>query len=162
VVAAVGIKAPMVVGVAVFAGPLVPWKDSLLLGGVGSKFVPVIVTASNWATILGDILMMLGRVLPTTKGVALVAEPLGEVTAIGPLVAPTGTVTVSPVGEAVRTVADTPLNVTVFWLGVELKPVPDSVTTDPTGLRFGVNSTIDTAPAACRVIERRFPTESYV
>lgn len=109
----------------------------------------------------GEKLVMVGAVVPTTKGTVLVADPLRDVTAMGPVVAPTGTTAVSVVAEAVTTAAPVPLNVTVFCDGVVLKPVPEMVTTEPEGPMFGVNSMIDTAPTACRVIESRFPTASY-
>jgi hypothetical protein len=64
-------------------------------------------------------------VLTVTVNVALlVADPLGEVTAIVPLVANAGTVTVSRLAEADVTVAPVPWNVTVFDAGVALNPVP--------------------------------------
>ena len=50
----------------------------------------------------------------TVNGPLLVAEPVGVVTAIGPVVAPLGTVTTSWVAVAEDTVAAVPLNVTVF------------------------------------------------
>jgi len=60
----------------------------------------------------------------TIKGALLVAEPVGVVTMIGPVVAPTGTVVTSWVAVAEVTAATMPLNVTVFWLAVVLNPVP--------------------------------------
>ena len=52
------------------------------------------------------------------------AEPAGDVTVIGPLVAPAGTdVTIWFEVEEV-TLALVPLKLTVFWLGVLLNPVP--------------------------------------
>src|SRR5574342_710668 len=47
----------------------------------------------------------------TVKGVALVADPAGAVTAMGPVVAPAGTVACSWVGVADVTTAAAPLNV---------------------------------------------------
>jgi hypothetical protein len=39
------------------------------------------------------------------------------------------------------------LNVTVFWLGVALNPVPNNLTVAATGPPFGVNSMMATVPA---------------
>ena len=58
------------------------------------------------------------------------------------------------------TVAEAPLKVTVFWLGVVLNPVPKIVTVVPTGPLSGVNSIIDTTDELWRVIESRLPTAS--
>ena len=52
--------------------------------------------------------------VPTTNAVLLVADPAGEVTLIGPVVAPAGTEVTIRVAVAEVTVAATPLNVTVF------------------------------------------------
>ena len=56
----------------------------------------------------------------TVKEKVDVAEPPGAVTFTVPVVAPAGTVTSSSVKVAAVTVAATPLNVTAFWLSVEL------------------------------------------
>ena len=111
--------------------------------------------------IVGEMLLIVGAELAATvNDVLLVADPDGVVTAIVPVVAPEGTeVTISVVVEDV-TVAAVPLNVTVFWLGVALKPIPKSFTDVPTGPLFGVNSRIATLPELFRVIERRLPTAS--
>ena len=96
VVAPNGTVAPKDVAVAVFVWPSVTLKVSLSLAGVVSKFVPVIVTLDDCAAIVGEKLVMLGVVLAITKNDdALVAEPLGVVTASGPVVAPAGTVAMS-------------------------------------------------------------------
>ncbi len=50
----------------------------------------------------------------TVNGVLLVAEPMGVVIAIGPVVAPAGTVVRIWLAVAEVTVAATPLKVTVF------------------------------------------------
>ena len=71
------------------------------------------------------------------KGVSLVPEPDGLVTAIGPVVAPAGTVTLILVVVDEATVAAVPLKVTVFCAGVALKPVPVMVTGVPTGPELG-------------------------
>lgn len=56
---------------------------------------------------------------------------------MGPLVAPAGTVVVNDVVLAAVTTAVVPLNFTVFWVGVELKPVPVRVTVAPIGPDMG-------------------------
>lgn len=65
----------------------------LLLVGVVSKFVPVIVTAVPETPIVGVNPVMVGADVEevTVKDPALEAEPDGEVTEIGPVVAPDGT-----------------------------------------------------------------------
>lgn len=92
----------------------------------------------------------------------LVALPDGEVTAIGPEVAPVGTETTSCVASAEVTVADVPLNVTEFELGVELNPVPEMVTELPTAPEEGINSMIEVFPAFPRPMDKMLPTASYV
>jgi hypothetical protein len=87
----------------------------LLFTAVVSKFVPVMVTAVPATPIVGVKPVMVGRPdPPTTKDELLVALPPGVVMAIGPVVAPPGTVVVIFVLVAAVTVAATPLNVTVF------------------------------------------------
>jgi len=97
----------------------------LLFAATGSKFVPVIVTLVPVTPIVGVKLVMVGKpAAPTTNGVLLVTFPEGVVTEMGPVVAPAGTLVLIFVVVAAVTVAATPLNVTVFWLAVVLKPVP--------------------------------------
>ena len=69
-------------------------------------------TAVPAATICGTNESILGipEELVRVNDVALVTEPEGVVTAIGPDVAPVGTVTVSSLVKADTTVAATPLN----------------------------------------------------
>jgi hypothetical protein len=126
------------------------------------KLVPVTVTAVPGVPIAGVNPVIVGAPVEevTVKTELLAAEPLGEVTAMNPVVAPAGTVvTIFVVVEEV-TEAVTPLNATVFWLGVALNPVPKIVTIVPTAPLFGVNSITDTTDDAWRVIERRLPTAS--
>jgi len=52
--------------------------------------------------------------LPTVKLLLLVAEPAGAVTAMGPVVAPAGTVEIIVVAVAETIAAVNPLNATVF------------------------------------------------
>jgi hypothetical protein len=112
--------------------------------------VPVTVTAVPGAPILGLNPVIVGAPVDdvTVKTELLLAEPPGEVTAIAPVVAPLGTlVTIFVVVDDV-TEAVTPLKVTVFWLGVALKPVPKIETTVPTGPLLGVNSITETTDEA--------------
>ena len=110
------------------------------LVGAVSKFVPLIVTAVPAVPIVGVKLVMVGSIdALTVKGVLLVAEPAGVVTAINPEVAPDGTLVTISVAVAAVTVAATPLKVTAFWLGVVLNDVPWIVTSVPAGPWFGLN-----------------------
>ena len=90
-------------------------KRSRLFKGLVSKFVPLIVTAVPAAATVGVKPVIVG--MPpdvTVKLEELVAEPAGEVILIGPVAAPTGTVTTSWLFEAEATVAETRLKLTVF------------------------------------------------
>lgn len=87
--------------------------------------VPLIFTVVPATPIVGVKSVIVGDPdSPTMKELLLEAVPAGEVTAIGPVVAPGGTLVMIFVGVAEVTVAATPLNVTVFWPAVALKPVP--------------------------------------
>jgi hypothetical protein len=102
-------------------------KDTLLFVVVVLKFVPLIAIGLPGSARAGVKLVMVGgpdRVPPTVKGILLVAEPDGVVTAMGPVVAPAGTLVTICVRVDDETLAAVPLNVTAFWLGVVLKPVP--------------------------------------
>ncbi len=101
-------------------------SNTLSFVGTGSNSVPVIVKASPAAPAFGVKPVIVGAplVAVTSKLVALVAEPPGAVTAMLPVVAPGGTVTVSSNADASVTVAAVPLKVTVFKPGVAPKPVP--------------------------------------
>jgi hypothetical protein len=127
-----------------------------------SKFVPVTATAVPAVPTVGVNPVMVGAPVEavTVKRFPLVADPPGAVTPITPVVAPAGTVVTIWVVVDEVTLAETPLKVTVFWLGVALKPVPKMVTVVPTGPLSGVNSMIDTTDELWRVIESRFPTAS--
>ena len=108
--------------------PLVRLKATRLLSSVESKFVPEIVTAVPEVPIAGEKPEMVGAVeLPTTNDVLEVAEPVGVVTAIVPLVAPDGTVATRLVAVDDVTVADVALNETEFWEGLVLNPCRRSV-----------------------------------
>src|SRR6266851_1072794 len=64
----------------------------------------------------------------------LVPVPVGVVTAMGPVVAPAGTVALSWVSEATVNVAAVPLKVTTV---APVKPLPLTVTVDPTAPEDG-------------------------
>ena len=124
-VALVGTVAPRLVAVAVLICAKVALKATRLLAATGSKLVPLIVTVVPAVPIFGVKPLMVGAAEPlTVKGVLLVARPKGVLTVIGPVVAPDGTLVTICVDVAEVTVAVVPLNLTVFWLTVELKPVP--------------------------------------
>ena len=95
---------------------------------------------------MGLKLVMVGNSDPemTVKVPELVAVPAGVVTVIGPVVAPTGTVTANWVKEAAVTVAVIPPNSTVFCPGVVLKPVPKIKIEEPMDPWLGVNERTDT------------------
>jgi hypothetical protein len=71
----------------------------------------------------------------TVNGIVLVAVPPEVVIAIGPVVAPAGTVAVTCESEFTAKVADTPLKVSMI---APVKPCPMMVTTVPTAPLIGV------------------------
>ena len=75
----------------------VTFTISLSLAGVESKFAPIIVIAVPGAAICGVNESMRGAPdeLETVNGLALVTDAAGAVTVIAPVVAPSGTVTIS-------------------------------------------------------------------
>src|SRR5512140_579203 len=80
----------------------------------------------------------------TTRGLALVADPLGFVTTMGPLVAPSGTAVERERPKKVN-VAGTPLKVTAVTV---LRLLPLMLTGLPGGPRNGVMLVIDGPPGA--------------
>jgi hypothetical protein len=104
--------------------------------------------------------VIVGAGEPTVNAAVLVAVPAGPVTLIVPVVADPGTVATICVVVAETTVAATPWNLTVFWAGVALKPVPVIATLVPAGPDRGENSRIAAAVAARRVIEVMLPVAS--
>jgi hypothetical protein len=105
----VGAVVEMLVLVLEDAAMLVRLNCSRFFSAVVSKFVPVIETPVPATPIDGVNDVILGAVAAVTvKAVALVAEPPGAVTAIVPVVAPLGTVTVNCVVVAADTVAPVP------------------------------------------------------
>jgi len=81
----------------------------------------------------------LGGLAVTVKSPALLAVPLGVVTAIGPLVAPEGTVAWIAVAEVTEKVAFIPLKVTEL---APPKSVPLIKTLAPTGALVGAKPVI--------------------
>jgi hypothetical protein len=110
--------------------PYVAFSRSLSPAAGVRNPVPVTVIAAPAATMLGEKLVIAGAAAfaAAVKFVADVALPFGLVTAMTPVVAPPGTVTVSLLTVAAVTVPAAPLNVTVLLAGVALKPVPQMVT----------------------------------
>lgn len=157
-----GTLVPIVVEVAEVGGAYATLNFKLLFEGVGSKFVPVIVTAVPAVPMVGLKPVTVGAVFaPTVNAEVDVAVPAGEVIEIVPVVAPLGTVTTNCVALADATVAEVPFIWTAFWLGVVLKAVPLIVTVVPTGPLVGTNPMIETCDDGLVEIDRRFPTASY-
>jgi hypothetical protein len=132
-----------------------------LSAGTSAKFVPEIATDVPATPIVGEKPVMLGGCgAVTVNDAALVAEPAGLVTAIGPVVAPVGTVTTMLVVVDDVIVAAVPLNVTVFCAGVALKLVPVIVTAVPIGPDVGVKPEMVTGAAGRPVPFSLNPIES--
>jgi hypothetical protein len=107
------------------------------------KCVPVIDTLVPTGPLVGEndeIVGAAGGVVVTVKAIALVPVPPLVVTAIGPVVAPLGTVALIAVSEATENVgAVTPLKVTLL---TPVKSVPTIDTLVPTAPLVGVNDEI--------------------
>jgi hypothetical protein len=113
------------------------------------KFVPLIWTEVPTGPLVGLNDVIVGApVVVTVKFVELVAVPSGLVTAIGPVVAPAGTVAVIFCGLSIVNVAVVPLKVTLVTLGsLPLKFWPWIVTEVPTGPLVGEKELIAGAAA---------------
>jgi hypothetical protein len=111
----------------------VPLNFTVLFEGVGSKLVPLIVTDVPTAPIVGEKLLTDS----TLKLETLVTVCPPTVTLTGPVVAPTGTVTIRVDELALVTVADVPLNFTVLLDGVGSKLVPLTITDVPAAPKVG-------------------------
>ncbi len=155
----------MVVAVVTSAGLMLSVTRSL--AAVASKLVPVIVKGVPVTPIAGVRPVIAGTPPPfdnTVNADALVAEPAGETTVIGPVVAPAGTVATSCVAVAVVTAPATPLKVTMFSLPVDENPEPAIDTAVPVGPCKGAKPLMATgllpAPPG-RSMARMFPTASY-
>ena len=110
-----GTREVRLVAVAAVTCARAPLKATTSFRGARSKFVPVMETESPAAPIVDDSPVIVGALdAATVKGCELVAEPLGEVTLMGPVVAVAGTVATIVVGVEEDTVPVTPLNFTVF------------------------------------------------
>src|SRR5438093_440689 len=128
VVAEGGTVAMSVVLVAESTAAETPLNLTWLLTGTGSKFCPVRVTFVPALPWLGVKLLIVGGGALTVNDCALAAVPPRVVTRIGPVVTPSGTSAVRLVADAAVTVAETPLNVTSFWLATGSKLAPMIVT----------------------------------
>jgi len=98
------------------------------------RFVPEITTVVPTGPLVGEKFVIVGAAAVTEKLVALVAVPPGVVTAIGPVVAPEGTVAVTCVDELTVKLAAVPLNVTDV---APVRFVPAITTVVPTGPLVG-------------------------
>jgi hypothetical protein len=111
------------------------------------KLVPLIVTDVPTGPLVGLKEVIVGATaIVTVKLVELVAVPSGLVIAIGPVVAPAGTVAVIFCALSIVNVADLPLKVTLVTSGPS-KLWPWSVTVAPTGPLVGLNDEIVGAAA---------------
>jgi hypothetical protein len=111
------------------------------------KLVPLIWTEVPTGPLVGLNDVIVGApVVATVKFAELVAVPSGLVTAIGPVVAPDGTVAVIFCALSIVNVADVPLKLTLVTLG-PLKLWPWIVTEVPTGPLAGENDEIVGAAA---------------
>jgi hypothetical protein len=111
------------------------------------KLVPLILTDDPTGPLVGLNDVIVGAPTPiTVKFVELVAVPSGLATAIGPVVAPTGTVAVIFCALSIVNVADVPSKVTLVTSG-PLKLLPWIVTEVPTGPLVGENELIVGAAA---------------
>ena len=112
----------IVVGVMELVAVMIELTRSVVAKALGSKFVPAMVSGVPATPMVGVKLATVGAPVAalTVKLVELLAVPAGEVTEIAPSVAPAGTVATICVSVDDATEAVTPLNLTVFWLGVAL------------------------------------------
>jgi hypothetical protein len=121
-------------------GAVTPLKVTLL---APVRCVPVIDTLVPSGALVGandEIVGAAGGVVVTVKAIVLVPVPPLVVTAIGPVVAPLGTVALIAVSEATENVAAiTPLKVILL---APVKPVPTIDTLVPTAPLVGVNDEI--------------------
>ena len=114
-----GIIALMLVDVTageVNGGAGVTFINSLSFCGSKSKLVPVMAMVAPCNAIVGEKPVMVGGAAfgCTVKIALLVALPAGEVTVIGPVVAPVGTDVTSWFDVAAVTAAAVPLKLTLF------------------------------------------------
>jgi hypothetical protein len=116
-----------------------------LFAGIESKFAPIRLTDPPTATICGlnEAICGIPVDAATVNELALVTEPWGVVTVIGPVVAPVGTFAI--IWFIVLDMVDpaTPLNCTELALVTELNPVPVTVTVVLEGPWVGVKEIIE-------------------
>ena len=113
------------------------------------KPVPVMSTEEPSGPLVGvnEVIVGTGEAV-TSKLVTLVAVPSAFITAIGPSLAPAGTVAVILCGLLIVNVAETPLNLTDVTIGSEPVKLSPLITTGaPTGPLVGVNEEIVGAAA---------------
>jgi hypothetical protein len=157
VVSVVAVEAPTSAGLM--------FSVARLSAGVVWKLVPVSVNGVPVTPTVGVKPAMVGAPLSarTVNGAEVVADPAGDVTPIGPLVALPGTPATSWVALAAEIVAGTPLKVTVFWLIVDEKPATVMVTAVPIGPSAGAKPPMAIElppPAPGRSIARMLPAAS--
>jgi hypothetical protein len=130
-----GTTATMVVALAEVTEALTPLNCTT---GEAPKLVPVTVTEAPGAPLVGEKLVMVGvgNTVNVPALVTVMPVPLTR-TEMVPVVAPTGTVTVSEFAVAAVTVAKVPLKRTVLLAGIVLKLVPVIVTVAPTAPLVG-------------------------
>ncbi|OFW77955.1 MAG: hypothetical protein A2Z48_11415 [Actinobacteria bacterium RBG_19FT_COMBO_70_19] len=116
----------------------VPWN---LTAVAPEKAVPRMTTEVPTGPLVGSKEVMVGTPV-TVKLVELVAVPSESVTAMGPDVAPEGTVAVSSAFDPTVKVAAVPLNVTAVTSLESLKPPPLISTDVPTGPLVGSKDAI--------------------
>src|SRR5579872_2172006 len=106
-----------------------PLNFTVSFPGMELKWLPVIVTCAPTVSVSGVKLLIVGAGM--VKMAADVAVWLPTVTVILPDSALVGTTTVNWLQKADTTTAVTPLNLTVSFWGLLLKPVPLIVTCAP-------------------------------
>lgn len=156
VVAPLGTVALIVVSETNEKAALTPWKVTLL---TPVKPLPVIVTAVPTLPLVGvnDEIFGAGVWVVTVKLVLLVPVPLPVVTAIGPVLAPLGTVALIVVSETNENAALTPWKVTLL---APVKPEPLILTIVPIGPFAGVK--VETVGAAGLVPEVGVTANNHV
>lgn len=110
-----------------------PLNLTLFCDGIVLKPVPDKVTVEPIFPEVGERLLSVGPAGVSTVNINPVTLSSPTLTLTVPVVALTGTVTISCVAVALLTTALTPLNLTVFNAAVVLNPVPVSLTSVPVG-----------------------------
>ena len=136
VVTPLGATTVSCVGVAEFTTADTPLKVTVLLAAVGLNPVPLMVTTVAAEPFPGLNPVITGAV-PKVKLLELVPVSAPTVTVTKPVVAPAGRVAVNWVDDAAVTAAATPLNLTIFVIGIGLKFWPVMVMAVPGSARAG-------------------------